>query len=146
MTIFNYKDDEALGRIISVDTAVVVVRVDDLEHLKRIQVNRLVVLHSSKAGQYLIGVVSRITRKAPDGGVGFDQEAEGERDELPENNLVRVSLIGTLLGSVGEAQNEFRRTLETVPEIDASCFALEGERLTRFMQGHLECGWRRPTA
>lgn len=134
MPVLNYQDDEALGRIIAVDSAVVVVRVDELERLKRVQVNRLVALQSSKAGQHLIGVVSRITRKAPDGGVEVDQDALSETVELPENNLVRVSLIGTLIDRVGEARDVFRRTLETVPEIDANCFALEGDRLTRFMQ------------
>lgn len=133
MPIFQYQDHEALGRIIAVDSAVVVVRVDELERLKRVQVNRLLTLQSSKAGQYLIGVVSRITRKAPDGGVELEEEG-AERAELPENNLVRVALIGTLIDRVGEARDVFRRTLETVPEIDANCFALEGERLTRFMQ------------
>ena len=134
MGIFDYQDNEALGRIIAVDSAVVVVRVDELERLKRVQVNRLVALQSSKAGQHLIGVVSRITRKAPDAGVELDQEVDGESVELPENNLVRVSLIGTLIDKVGEARDVFRRTLETVPEIDANCFALEGDRLTRFMR------------
>ena len=134
MAIFDYQDNEALGRIIAVDSAVVAVRVDELERLKRVQVNRLVALQSSKAGQHLIGVVSRITRKAPDGGVELDHEAEGENVQLPENNLVRVSLIGTLIDRLGEEQDVFRRTLETVPEIDANCFALEGDRLTRFMQ------------
>lgn len=135
MTIFNYNDNEALGKIIAVDSAVVVVRVDELERLKRVQVNRLVALQSSKTGQHLVGVVSRITRKAPDGGVELDaDEDNGETVELPENNLVRVSLIGTLIDRLGTASNVFRRTLETVPEIDANCFALEGERLTNFMQ------------
>ncbi len=133
MTIFNYEDNEALGRIIAVDSAVVVVRVDELERLKRVQVNRLVALQSSKAGQHLVGVVSRITRKAPDGGIELSSN-EADTVELPENNLVRVSLIGTLIDRVGTDQNVFRRTLETVPEIDANCFALEGERLTNFMQ------------
>ena len=133
MTIFDYQDNEALGRIIAVDSAVVAVRVDELERLKRVQVNRLVALQSSKAGQHLIGVVSRITRKAPDGEVEEESES-GESIELPENNLVRVSLIGTLIDRLGTERNVFRRTLETVPEIDANCFALEGDRLTNFMQ------------
>ena len=132
MQIFSYQDDEALGRIISVDTATVIVRVDDLERLKRVQVNRLAVLQSSRAGQHLVGVVSRITRKASDP-VSLLSE-EGDPLDLPENNLVRVSLIGTLLDRDGNFENVFRRTLETVPEIDANCFALEGQRLTNFMQ------------
>ena len=124
MPIFDYVDAEALGKIIAVDTAVVVVRVDELERLKRVQVNRLVAIQSSKAGQHLVGVVSRITRKALDVLPTTDEaEAEGVA-ELPENNLVRVSLIGTLIAKLGRAENVFRRTLETVPEIDANCFAL----------------------
>ncbi|KZD06124.1 ATP-binding protein [Thalassospira xiamenensis] len=135
MTIFDYDDSEALGKIISVDSAVVVVRVDELERLKRVQVNRLVALQSSKAGQHLVGVVSRITRKAPDGGTEPNSlEENTETVDLPENNLVRVSLIGTLIDRLGTSRNVFRRTLETVPEIDANCFALEGDRLTNFMQ------------
>lgn len=134
MPIFDYEDNESLGKIIAVDTAVVVVRVDELERLKRVQVNRLVALQSSKAGQHLIGVVSRITRKALD---VAPEEPDTDTDEiinLPENNLVRISLIGTLIDKQGLLENIFRRTLETVPEIDANCFALEGERLTNFMQ------------
>jgi len=134
MPIFDYEDAEALGKIIAVDTAVVIVRVDELERLKRVQVNRLVAIQSSKAGQHLVGVVSRITRKALD--VLPDKSGAEAEDivELPENNLVRVSLIGTLIAKIGLAENVFRRTLETVPEIDANCFALEGKRLTDFMQ------------
>lgn len=132
MSIFSYQDNEALGKVIAVDTATIAVRVDDLERLKRIQVNRLTVLQSSKAGQHLIGIVSRITRKAPNP-VVLENDELGPI-ELPEDNLVKVSLIGTLIDKVGLDANVFRRTLETVPEIDANCFALEGERLTDFMQ------------
>lgn len=134
MTILDYADSEALGKIISVDTATVIVRVDELERLKRVQVNRLVALQSSKPGQHLVGVVSRITRKAPDQGPESGTEGDLGNVELPENNLVRVSLIGTLIDRVGLDRNVFRRTLETVPEIDANCFAIEGKRLTDFMQ------------
>ena len=133
MSIFDFVDNEALGSVISVDTAAATIRVDDLDRLKRLQVNRLVVLQSSKPGQHLIGVVVRITRK-PD--IRDLEEAELTDMELipNENNLVKITLIGTLLDKVGDEQNVFRRTLETVPEIDANCFSLEGERLTNFMQ------------
>jgi hypothetical protein len=133
MSILDFDDNESLGKIIAVDTATVTVRVDELERLKRIQVNRLTAIRSSKAGQHLIGIVSRITRKAGD---ETDASGSGEDPEtaLPENNLVRVALIGTLIDKLGVKDNIFKRTLETVPEIDADCFALEGERLTAFMQ------------
>lgn len=133
MSIFDFTDSEALGSVISVDTAAATIRVDDLDRLKRMQVNRLVVLQSSKPGQHLIGVVVKITRK-PDARDLEEAELDDE-DLVPnENNLVKITLIGTLLDRVGDDRNVFRRTLETVPEIDANCFSLEGERLTKFMQ------------
>ncbi|ARJ68684.1 ATP-binding protein [Paracoccus contaminans] len=133
MGILDFDDDESLGKIIAVDTATVTVRVDELERLKRIQVNRLTAIRSSKAGQHLIGIVSRITRKAGDEST-IDGAEEDPEATLPENNLVRVALIGTLVDKEGLKENVFKRTLETVPEIDADCFALEGQRLTDFMQ------------
>ena len=131
MSILDFTDDDALGRVQSVDTTTVVVRVDDVESLRGLQVNRLVALQSSIAGQRLIGVIQKITRTAVEEAKIGDVD-QGEQ-AYPELNLVRIALIGTLLDLVGERPNVFRRTLETVPEIDARCFALEGERLTRFM-------------
>ena len=131
MSILDFADNEALGRVQSVDTATVIVRVDDVEELRALQVNRLVALQSSLAGHKLIGIIHKITRTA----LEEAKVAEVERgDEAhPEVNLVRITLIGTLIDREGSRANIFRRTLETVPEIDACCFALEGERLTRFM-------------
>lgn len=132
MSILDFADEDALGRVQSVDTATVIVRVDDVEALRALQVNRLVALQSSMAGQRLIGVIQKITRTAVEESKVADVE-NGDRAH-PELNLVRIALIGTLLDLVGTRPNVFRRTLETVPEIDACCFALEGERLTRFME------------
>ncbi len=134
MTILSFDDDEALGAVIAVDTATVIVRVDDVQRLRRVQVNRLAVLRSSKAGQNLIGIITRITRKIDEDGKSADTIADSGAQELPENNLVRITLIGTLLDRDGEQSNVFRRTLETVPEIDSPCFSLEGNVLTQFMQ------------
>jgi Predicted ATPase len=130
MTILNFRDEDALGRVQSVDTTTVVVRVDDVESLRALQVNRLVALQSSLAGHNLIGVIHKITRTSVERAKLADEDEGSPHSEM---NLVRVTLIGTLIDREGSRQNIFRRTLETVPEIDACCFALEGEHLTRFM-------------
>jgi len=129
MTIFNFSDDDALGTVSSVDTATVIVEIEDCERLKRLQVNRLAVLQSSKPGQHLIGLISQVTRKRF--AVGYDKNDEGEPIE---QNLCKVALIGSLLDADGVKRNVFRRTLESVPEIDANCFSLEGGDLTAFMR------------
>ena len=129
MTIFNFKDDDALGTVSSVDTATVIVAVEDNEQLKRLQVNRLAVLQSSKPGQHLIGLISQVTRKRL-----AESHDKSSEDEPSEQNLCKVALIGSLLDADGVRRNVFRRTLESVPEIDANCFSLEGEYLTSFMR------------
>jgi DNA helicase HerA-like ATPase len=129
MPLFNYSDHDALGKVISVDTTTVIVEVDNAELLKRLQVNRLAVLQSSKQGQHLIGLISQVTRKKI--GEILDDNDPEEPNEL---NLCKVALIGTFLNRDGAESNVFRRTLESVPEIDANCFALEGENLTGFMR------------
>ncbi|MBF0213593.1 MAG: ATP-binding protein [Magnetococcales bacterium] len=134
MSIFDFNDDEALGNVVAVDTATVVVRVDSLDLLRSIQVNRLTVLRSGKAGHYLIGLITRITRKIDEDGKSTDTESDTNSALLPENNLLRITLIGTFKDRDGERFNVFLRTLETVPDIDSICFALNGSRLTKFMQ------------
>lgn len=133
MGIFNYKDDEALGTVIAVDTATVVVRVSDVKKLRRMQVNRLVVLQSSRPGDYLIGMVQKIIRSMKEAKAIVGDEIMND-ESLSEENVVRVTLIGTHIDKDGDNENIFRRTLETVPEIDANCFAVESEKLTDFMR------------
>ena len=133
MPIFDYATEESIGSVYSVDTGTVLVSVSNLEALRKLQVNHLIVLRSSRAGQHLIGLINKIMRKALVG-VNENEDGEAQDDRTLVENIVRISLIGTLLDAVGTCQNVFRRTLETVPEIDAPCFVLSGERLTGFMR------------
>lgn len=130
MPIFNFKDEEALGKVASVDTTNVIVEVGNVDQLKRLQVNHLAVLQSSRPGQHLIGLITQVTRKR---GIE-DIINDGINDHASELNLCRIALIGTMLDRDGEKENVFRRTLESVPEIDANCFSLESENLTGFMR------------
>ncbi|WP_048328979.1 ATP-binding protein [Stutzerimonas stutzeri] len=130
MPIFNLKDEEALGKVASVDTTNVIVDVENVDQLKRLQVNHLAVLQSSRPGQHLIGLITQVTRKRG----AEDIINDGINDLASELNLCRIALIGTMLDRDGDKENVFRRTLESVPEIDANCFSLEGESLTSFMR------------
>jgi len=135
MAIFDYKAKDAIGTVYSVDTGTVLVSMSDLNALRKMQVNHLVVLRSSRAGQHLIGLINKIMRKALVGVNDQDEDGDDVQDDrVLVENIVRVTLIGTLLDAVGTDQNVFRRTLETVPEIDAPCFVLAGDRLTQFMR------------
>ena len=136
MTIFDFPDEEALGKVLSVDTASVMVEVSKRDNLRRFQVNRLAVLQSSKLGQHLIGTINKITRKKVDDDDDIDKNGIDLNAEngSSEQNLCKIILIGTFFDRDGGKKNVFRRTLESVPEIDANCFLLEGEHLTSFMR------------
>ncbi len=133
MAIFKFEETSSIGTVFSVDTATLIVKVAEIEKLRKLQVNHLVAIKSSKAGQHLIGIINRITRKASD-----EEQPTGDdlglSNFLFTENILKVNLIGTLLDKHGEKENVFKRTLDTVPEIEAPCFPIDGENITKFMQ------------
>lgn len=133
MAIFCFDNNNAIGCVYSVDTSTVIIKVEDLEKLRKLQVNHLVAIQSSKAGQNLIGIINRITRKSTieEKNIENDLDITGF---LSTENILKINLIGTLIDRHGSKENIFKRNLDTVPEIDALCFPLEGKDITQFMQ------------
>ena len=132
MSIFDFEDNLSIGSVYSVDTATIIIRVDQIEKLRKLQVNHLIAIKSSKSGQHLIGIINRITRKATD--EVTSPEDISEPTHFLTENILKVNLIGTLLDKVGSKNNVFKRTLDTVPEIDANCFPIIGDNITKFMK------------
>lgn len=132
MAIFNFDDNQAIGTVFSVDTATVIIKVQELEKLRKLHVNQLVAIRSAKAGQHLIGLINRITRKASDEENPVESDL-GLSGFLFTENILKVNLIGTLLDRHGLKENIFKRNLDTVPEIEAQCFPIDGENITKFM-------------
>ena len=128
MSIFNYSPEELLGTVESVDTSTVIIKVENDDKLRGLQVNHLISIQSSKIGQHLIGLVSKIIRKSA--------YSDPIADLTPELgfNIIKVILIGTHFDRDGEKDNVFRRSLATIPTINAECHLICGDRLKRFMQ------------
>lgn len=128
MEIFTYSPDELLGTVESVDTSTVIIRVENDDKLRGLQVNHLISVQSSKVGQHLIGLVSKIIRKSA--------YSDSATDIIPELgfNIIKVILIGTHFDRDGDKENVFRRSLATIPTINAECHLIHGERLKQFMQ------------
>ena len=127
MGIFDLENKKSFGKVQSVDTASVVINVEDAEALSKVQVNHLTVIKAPKVGQSLIGLVTKIMRKFGD----ITDLAEGE--EIASADIVKVLLIGTLMDKYGLEENVFKRTLESVPEIDAECYMMDESMLSAFM-------------
>ncbi len=122
-------DTETLiGKVQSVDTGNISVKVDKEELLNSVQVNQIVQIRSTKTGEKIIGLISKIMRKAV-----ADKIDENSEPDFVVENLIKVNLVGTLLEKSGTDNNVFKRTLNTVPSIDADCFLLQGNELSKFM-------------
>jgi len=133
MALFEFQDESAIGTVFSVDTTTLIIKVDVLDKLRKLQVNHLVAIRSSKAGQYLIGIINRITRKVSDEEAPLE-DITGISGFLFTENIIKINLIGTFLEKYGVKSNVFKRNLDTVPEIEALCFSIDGDNITKFMK------------
>ena len=122
------RDSDIIGKVQSVDTGNITVKVDREEWLNSVQVNQIMQIRSTKTGEKIIGLISKIMRKA----VADKIDESSEPDSLVEN-IIKVNLVGTLLDKSGNDKNIFKRTLNTVPSINADCFLLQGDDLSKFM-------------
>ncbi len=96
MSIFNFEENSGIGTVFSVDTATIIVKVDDIENLRKLQVNHLLAVESSKAGQLLIGIINKITRKISDEEVSSE---DGLNIALLTENIVKVTNNDTTSGN-----------------------------------------------
>ncbi|MCZ0933338.1 MAG: ATP-binding protein [Oligoflexia bacterium] len=122
------EEKNPLGKVESVDTGNVVIKVIEEKKLNSIQVNNLLKIRSTKTGESIIGLVIKIMRKSSD-----KVEPDNPEEAIVEN-VIKARLVGTFLDKHGEKSNVFKRTLETVPSLDADCFLIEGEELSEFMK------------
>ena len=130
MSIFNLseRDTSFIGKVQAVDTANIVVKVENEDVLSDIQVNNLVIIQASKTRQTLIGMVNKIIRTFSDGDIASDEELT-----VNSNDIVKINMIGTLLNKEGLRENVFKRTLESVPEISSEVYIMNDENLSAFM-------------
>lgn len=133
MKIFSFNKEKTIGLVKAVDTSTVTVHVPNSDDLKKFQVNRIVILQSGTPLLVLIGLVTRITRKEERPILSSKSDEESESIQS-DNDFVRVILIGTVFEKDGNDRNLFKRSLDTVPKIDAGCYPLDKDDLTSFMK------------
>ena len=117
-----------IGKVQCVDTGNVTIKIDNDELVNSVQVNQIVQVNSSKTNEKIIGLVTKILRKA--------SPVDGDDDSIMAvlENTIRVNLVGTLKEKEGTKKHVFKRTLNTVPSLDAECFLLQGQELSDFMK------------
>lgn len=117
-----------IGKVQYVDTGNVTIKIEKEDLVNSVQVNQIVQVTSSKTNEKIIGLVTKILRKSSQ----LDSAEEGV-SELSENTI-KVNLVGTLKEKDGMQRHVFKRTLNTVPSLEAECFLLQGQELSEFMK------------
>ena len=122
------KESIMIGKVQYVDTGNVTINIERDEFVNSVQVIQIVQINSSKTKEKIIGLVTKILRKA--------SPVDGEMDNVTSifENSIRVNLVGTLKEKEGIKKYVFKRTLSTVPSLDAECYLLQGEDLSEFMK------------
>lgn len=134
MSIFSrLLEQEPLGQVKEVDTSRVIIHTSSIDKLKATRVGRLVAING-RPGEWLIGMVEKISRKFSDNIVAHLIEEENNLDEyFYEENLMKIILIGTFKDNDGINLNVFSRSILTLPDIGAECYCIENEILSNFM-------------
>ena len=121
-------NENLIGKVQSVDTGNAIVQVCDESLLNSVQINQIVHIRSTKTGEKIIGLISKIMRRSISENIDTDDETV-----VTIENIIRVNLVGTLLEKEGEKRNVFKRTLNTVPSVNSDCFLLQDDGLSEFM-------------
>lgn len=122
------KLEDAIGTVLSVDTGSVIVNIEKEDILNNMQVNQIIEISSTKTNEKIIGLISKIMRKGLANGIDENDES------VSIENLLKVNLVGTLHEKLGKRKNVFKRTLSTVPCVNAKCWVLQGTELSEFMK------------
>ncbi len=122
------RNENSIGKVQSVDTGTVVISVEKEDVLNSVQINQIIEISSTKTNEKIIGMIIKIMRK------GIADGISDESTGIEIENLLKVNLVGTLYTKKGIKENVFKRTLNTVPSIDADCVLLQGDDLSIFMK------------
>lgn len=133
--IFNYSPEESIGQVCSVDSINVIIKAKNNEALKGLQINQLLVVNAPRAALHLIGIITKITRKASaDPIAGEDSDDLTFLNPINTDNFIKIALIGEIYDKKGTKYNVFKRNISALPEIDSDCFTISGATLTNLMQ------------
>ena len=129
-----FSDADEIGRVASVDTSRVAISVSNANLLTTVGIGNLVAVQGQTEHEYLISITERVTRNLREELPDLTSEDEGDLaiQVSPVDDL-RTVLIGTYRTVDGAKTNTFKRGADSFPQIDRSCFVINGNNLQRFM-------------
>lgn len=146
MALFTFNDDSyKLGNIREVDTRKVTILVKSDKDLRKARVGQLVTVQLSGATEcWLIGMIDKVIKAVVTQPLTLEVK-EDDADEIDSFedsvvNTVKITLMGAARWDAINQKYKFSRSLDHVPEIDSTCYALKDAHLEEFMRVISECG------
>ncbi len=129
-----FADEHIIGFVQSVDTGIVFVKVDADEMLHKLQVNHLVAI-DNVSGVKLIGLILKISITQANADEEHDVNDENKilNGNIKFSNYIKIGLIGSFHGKIGNKVNQFKRSIKQYPSINAKAYLISDENLTNFM-------------
>lgn len=129
-----FSEEEKIGRVASVDTSRVAVDVTNSVLLTRIGIGQLIAIQGSTEREFLIAITERVNRSIREELPPAEELQEGEALlSIIPTDLLQAVLIGTFRTVDGTKANTFKRGADSFPQIDRTCFVIDGPNLQRFM-------------
>lgn len=97
--ILNYKEEDLIGKIASVDTGTAIAFIPDDKKMSELQINQLIAINSSRAGTHIIGMIVKMSRRLDEKLLqnNIDIEVEDEEEDLSSNVIKLVSQVSQVL-------------------------------------------------
>ena len=109
-TILNYKEEDLIGKIASVDTGTAIAFIPDDKKMSELQINQLIAINSSRAGTHIVGMIVKMSRRLDEKLLqnNVDIEVEDEEEDL-SSNVIKLVFVGELRDKEGIKENVFKR-------------------------------------
>ena len=139
-TLLEFSDNDQIGCVSGVDTSRVAIDVTNSEMLTRVGIGQLIAIKGATQAEFLIAMTDRVTRSLRE---ELPNPEDGEFSTLTVSPVdhMQAFMIGTYRTVDGDKVNTFKRGADSFPQIDRSCFVIEGNNLQHFM-GILGAGFQ----
>ena len=132
--ILAFEEKDKVGRVASVDTSRVYIDVENHTLLTRVSVANLVAVQGTTSQEFLIGITQRVTRELAEEAIIREEDVGGNIPvEETQKDTIMAVLVGTFRRVDGNKRNVFKRGADSFPQIDRSCYLIEGANLQRLM-------------
>ena len=110
-----------LGKVFSVDTKKILVKVNSEECLNSLKINDIIVFNGNNNDEMLVGITTKVSKKISNSNEDAEEENQDEIEMV--ENFCSIALVGTFYDKLGTTQtNVFRRAINTYPEINSIAF------------------------